>query len=111
MGEEGSSSQGPVLTTPAGLRFPCPKNFSGKDEDWDLFQYKFRAYMCLSNPKFKALFEVAQSSGSTPVDLDLELPEVEQLSYQLQNALIALCDGPSSKIVQCQEKSENGAES
>ena len=79
MGEEGSSSQGRVLTTAAGLRFPCPKNFSGKDEDWDLFQYKFRAYMCLSNPKFKALFELSQASGSSPVDLDLEGDEIEQL--------------------------------
>ena len=67
--------------------------------------------MCLSNPKFKALFELAQNSGSSPVDLDLEEDEAEVLSFQLQNALIALCDGPSSKIVQRQEKSENGAES
>ena len=110
MGDENST---PVyLTTTSGnLKFPCPKNFDGKDESWDLFQYKFRAYMNLANPKFKTLFEMAQSAGSTPVDLELELPEVEQLSTMLQNALIALCDGPAAKIVQRQDLSENGLES
>ena len=111
MGEEGSSTSGVSLTTSQGLRFPCPKNFSGKDEDWVLFQYKFRAYMNLANAKFKALFEMAQASGSMPVDMDLETEDVESLAVQLQNALIALCDGPASKIVQRQEHSENGIES
>ena len=106
-GEGQTGTSNVTLTTSAGLRFPCPKNFSGNDQDWDLFQYKFRAYMCLANVKFKEIFEIAQGAGSTPVDLDLEDDEFEPLAHQLQNALIALCDGPAAKVVQRQEKSEN----
>ena len=68
--------------------------------------------MCLDNPKFKALFELAQNSGPTPIVIDFESDDgLEELSYQLQNALIALCEGPSAKLVQRQDRSENGAES
>ena len=86
MGDQAGDSQGSnvTMTTAAGLRFPCPKNFSGKDEDWDLFQYKFRAYMCLANVKFKEIFELAQSAGINAVDLDLEADEYELLAHQLQ---------------------------
>ena len=99
------------LTTAHGLRFPCPKPFSGKDEEWDVFQYKFRAYLSLANPAFKVLFAQA-SQASTPIDLDLELMEgIETLASQMQNALIALCEGPAAKIVQRQENFENGLES
>ena len=109
--EETPVEQGLNLTTSHGLRFPCPKAFSGKDEDWDLFQYKFRAYLSLANPVFKTIFTQASQSTSA-IDLELELMEgIEVYAAQLQNALIALCEGPAAKIVQRQEHSENGLES
>ena len=86
------------LTTSHGLKFPCPKAFSGKDEDWDVFQYKFRSYLSLANPQFKVLFSTASQQTST-IDLDLEGEGVELLAAQMQNALIALCEGPAAKIV------------
>ena len=46
-----------------GLRFPAPKTFDGKDEHWDLFQYRFRAYLCISDTRFKDLFKVAEASA------------------------------------------------
>ena len=99
-----ATQNGLNLTTSAGLKFPCPKPFSGKDEDWDVFQYKFRSYLSLANPKFKQLF-VTASQQTSAIELDLELDEIEILAAQVQNALIALCDGPAAKIVQRQENS------
>ena len=54
-----------------GLRFPAPKTFDGKDEHWDLFQYKFRAYLCLPDTRFKGLFKVVEAS-TDEIDLDFE---------------------------------------
>ena len=84
------------LSTSHGLKFPCPKSFSGKDEDWDVFQYKFRSYLSLANPQFKLLFQQA-SQATSAIDLDLEPDGIELLAAQMQNALIALCDGPAAK--------------
>ena len=82
-------SQAPVLTT-AGLRFSCPNAFPGIDEEWDLFQYKCKAYMSLSHSKFNDIFEKAQSSGSKTVEFDFEDKHVEileQLFCQFENRL------------------------
>ena len=57
-----SMDQAPALST-TDRRLPCPKSFPGRDDDWDICQYKLKAYMCLSHPKFEELFERAQTSG------------------------------------------------
>ena len=88
------------------LRFPAPTTFDGKVEHWDLFQYKFRAYLCLSDTRFKDLFKVVEASADE-IDLDLQTDQtVIALATQLQNALIALTEGPAANIVQRQSKSE-----
>ena len=51
--------QSPVLAT-TNLRFVPTRNFSGKEEDWDLFQYKFKAYMNLARIKFAGIFKLVQ---------------------------------------------------
>ena len=43
-----------------GLRFPCPKNFTGRDVDFEDFAYKFKAYLALSNPSFRDMMRQAQ---------------------------------------------------
>ena len=97
---------GLTVTTQRGLRFPAPKAFLGKEEDWDTFQYKFRAYLTLADVRFKAILATAEAADSE-IDIDLEEQHIIELAAQLQNALIALTEGPAAKIVQRQEKTEN----
>ena len=87
------------VTTLQGLRFPAPKPFLGKEEEWDTFQYKFRAYLTLADVRFKVCLANAEAQDSE-IDLDLEEQHVVELAAQLQNALIALTEGPAAKIVQ-----------
>ena len=101
---------GLTVTTLQGLRFPAPKAFLGKEEEWDTFQYKFRAYLTLADVRYKALLVTAEAADSE-IDIDLEEQHVIELAAQLQNALIALTEGPAAKIVQRQERTENGLES
>ena len=103
--------QSPALAT-TNLRFLPPRNFSGKEEDWDLFQYKFKAYMNLAHINFSGLVKLAQEAGSTPITFDIGIDDDEiALSNILQNALISLCDGPAARIVQRQAELGNGADS
>ena len=53
---------GLTVTTLQGLRFPAPKAFLGKEEEWDTFQYKFRAYLTLADVRFKVILQQAESS-------------------------------------------------
>ena len=82
--------QSPALTT-TPLRFNPPKNFSGREEDWDLFQYKFNAYMALTHSRFTCIFKIAQEAGSHPIPFDVDLENGEiALSHMLWNARISL---------------------
>ena len=109
--QQQSSSTGVSMGTSAGLKFPSPKVFDGKEENWDSFQYKFRAYLCLADPRFRGLFNTIEENPNDPVDLELEADGVDILAAQLPNALMPLTDGPAAKLVQRQEKTENGLES
>ena len=60
--QEGDGQVGSTAATPAatsmgmftgGLRFNPPKNFDGKEQNFEEWAYKLRAYLALSNPKFK----------------------------------------------------------
>ena len=110
-GDDQQSSAGISMSSNTGLKFPSPKVFDGKEEHWDQFQYKFRAYMCLADSRFRRQFNLIENNPNDTIDLDLEHEGVDVLAAQLQNALIALTDGPAAKLVQRQEKSENGLES
>ena len=92
-----------------GLRFPCPRSFDGSEKGFDDFAYRLRAYLSLSNSAFRALMKHAQEQPD-PLDFETFEEPAKKLAAQLQNALIALCEGPAAKIVQRDEESENGFE-
>ena len=67
-----------------GLRFNPPKNFDGKEQNFEEWAYKLRAYLALSNPKFKRLM-MDYEKDEDKVDFDLlDAPE-KIMSAQLQN--------------------------
>ena len=65
------------------LRFRPPKNFNGKEDEFDQFSYKLRAYMALSNPKFRKLMVTAQESEDA-VDFDILEADEQIMLAQLQ---------------------------
>ena len=121
MGDQGGDVDGAEATaatsTPAtpgptmgSMRFNPPRNFPGKEEEFENFGYKLRAYLALSNPKFKKLMNEAQES-ETPIDFDLLEADEQLMSAQLHNMLITLCDGPAARIVQRNDNEfDNGFE-
>jgi hypothetical protein len=53
-----------MLITGQPLRFQAPKSFSGKDNEFELFSYKLKAFLNLSNPLFRATMNDAAKSTS-----------------------------------------------
>ena len=52
------------------LRFNLPKVFDGKDDQFELWSYKLRAYMALANPMFRDMMRQAQEATES-IDFDL----------------------------------------
>ena len=48
-----------------GFRFPPPKNFTGKYEDWEDFSYKFKPYMTMRNLRYDQFFNISETTTST----------------------------------------------
>ena len=93
-----------------GLRFNPPKNFNGKEEEFDPFSYRLKAYLAMFNAKFKKLMVDAQEQDD-PVDFDILHEDEKILAAQLHNMLINLCDGPAARIVRRNDDaSDNGFE-
>ena len=74
------------------LRFQPPKTFEGKDDQFELWAYKLRAYMALSNPRFRTMMRDAQEA-TEEVGCQLFDAHEQILAAQLQNVLISSCDG------------------
>ena len=100
---------GAPLELSQGLRFPCPKSFDGSQAKFDDFAYKLRAYLAMSNPRFKEMMTHVQDLEIEPNWAALTIEDL-RLGAQLQNALNALCEGPAARIVQRDERSDNGFE-
>ena len=81
-----AASSTPSMTSSfqGSLRFNPPKNFNGKEDEFEQFAYKLRAYMALSNPKFRKILVAAQESED-PVDFDILEGDEQIMSAQLQN--------------------------
>ena len=92
------------------LRFNPPKNFDGKEQTFEEWSYKLRAYLALSNAKFKKNM-VEYENYDEPVDFDILHQDEQVMATQLQNILISLCDGPAARIVHRSESDfDNGFE-
>ena len=99
----------PELTL-GGLRFPPPKPFTGKEDEFETFAHKLRAFLSLQNPRFRQALKNAQES-TEPIDYDL-LDEPEQImAVQLQHVLTSLTEGPAHKVVMKDDYYDNGLES
>ena len=66
-----------------GLRFNPPKSFDGKEQIFEEWAYKLRAYLALSNPKFKKLMMECEKDEEK-VDFDLLDGPEKIMSAQLQ---------------------------
>ena len=82
----GASSAG--IESMGAIRFPCPKAFDGKDENWEQFAIKLRSYLSTSHPNFRELMNQAEDSLEE-IDYDLYEDLEKVLAAQLQNALVA----------------------
>ena len=98
-----------TLESMGAIRFPCPKAFDGKDENWESFAIKLRSYLATSNSKFRVLMNQAKESADE-FDYDILEDDEKLLAAQLQQALVALCEGTSTKIVNRDEDCINGFE-
>ena len=104
------TAAGPInFEATTALRFPPPKAFEGEEIKFDSFQNKLKNYLGLSNPNFKRLMNAARDS-ETPIDWDSMGPDSKAMAVQLQNALVALTEGPPARIVQKYPDTENGFE-
>ena len=90
-------------------RLPCPQRFDGSDKNLDNFAYRLQGYLTAVNPLFKRIMRQAQDAAREILWEPLE-HDIKQMAAQLQQALIALRDGPSSNIVQRSQESDNGFE-
>ena len=98
MGDQGEAVDGTAATAastmpaamsstslPQGnMRFNPPRNFNGKEEDFENFAYKLRAYLALSNPKFKKAMTSAQESEDA-IDFDILDADEQIMAAQLHN--------------------------
>ena len=93
---QATSSIGATAATPAatsqgmftgGLRFNPPKNFDGKEQSFEEWAYKLRAYLALSNPRFEKMMSEYETHAD-PVDYDILEADEQIMSAQLQNLLI-----------------------
>ena len=116
MGDQSANGSVPTAAAPginfdavSALKFPAPQSFSGDEQKFELFQNKLKSYLGLSNPNFKSLMNQARDSDDA-IDWDVLGPDSKAMAVQLQNALIALTDGPPAKIVQKYPDTENGFE-
>ena len=104
-----AGSGGPSIEPTQILRFPAPKPFGGKDDDFEQFSNKLKSYLALSNPAFRKLMNDARDADDQ-IDFESLADDHKQMAVQLQNALISLTEGPAAKLVQTDEDTENGFE-
>ncbi len=89
---------------PNRFGLPPPK-FSGKACDWDSFERKFRAYMCVANSEYNKVFARIATATEEIDDnkfiRDDGTPNEDmlKLSYQLKWVLENVCDGSSEAVV------------
>ena len=93
----GVSEGQPVPGFAGALKFQQPKNFDGKEQHFEEWAYKLRAYLSLSNPKFKSMMMIVEKE-SEAVDFNRMREHEKIMGAQLQNVLISLCEGPASKL-------------
>ncbi len=84
------------------FKFPPPKPFSGKEEEFETFSTKLKSFVGSYNPKFYALMNYVQEQHAQVVDLaqwDRQDKESSILAGQLQNALLNVLDGQPFRMV------------
>ena len=87
-------------------KLPPPKAFSGKQEDWDTFSYRFKSYMVMRNRDYANLFLAAETVEHEITDRDFIVDGTDdlheervQLSHELHYWLVQMCEGTSGSIL------------
>ena len=94
----------------ASLRLPALDIFSGKQEDYDSFSRRLKAYFISQNEVFKKLFKHAENTDEPITDeLFTDHQEELKMSRDLHYVLVQLCRGTSETVL-LQSDDENGLE-
>ena len=86
------------------LGLPPPK-FTGKASDWDSFEFRFKAYMKVSDGRYSEIFDQIDShseeiTDTTFVDSDGSVLSGHlELSHQLAWVLSNVCEGSSEAVL------------
>ena len=101
--------------TTGPLRFKAPESYSGKQEDFLEFSFKFKAYLNLSDKDFGNYMAQAEHATTTIRDHDYVLADgtpdqnALKLSRELFNALVCSTSGQAATMLrQLSETEENG---
>ncbi|MCP4191059.1 MAG: hypothetical protein GY768_10580, partial [Planctomycetaceae bacterium] len=84
------------------FKFPPPKPFDGKEEEFETFATKFKSFMGSYNPKFYTYMNYIQEHHDDPIDLNNWMQsdaECRTLAGQLQYALINVLSGVPFRMV------------
>ena len=103
-----ASTAGP-LEALGTIRFPCPKPFDGKDENWEVFAIRLRNYLMQADMNFQ-LWMKESKDAADEIDFDGLGENQKKAAIMLQNALVLLCEGSSQNIVNRDEDNVNGFE-
>ena len=97
-GEAGSqATAGLAFDSTQALKFPAPRSFSGKEDEFEQFSFKLKGYLSLSNPRFRQLMNEARDRTTPIQETDLE-GEDRRMAVQLQNALIACAKESQARL-------------
>ena len=107
--DDDGAQPNPGIVPQQPLNFSPPKAFKGKEEDFELFSYKLKAFLNLAHAGFRIAMSAATQEDAE-IDFNTLNAERQAMAIQLQNALITLTDGLALRIVKRQEQSENGFE-
>ena len=102
----------PSSLSVGGLRFQPPKHFDGRDGQFEEWAYKLKAYLSLVDERFMSVMNKIEKYENR-ISMDEFLDEGQRkMSFQLQNMLISLTEGPAAKMVHREEQEcNNGFES
>jgi hypothetical protein len=109
MGDEADANQPVALGLNTPFRFAPPKTFKGKEDEFELFSYKLKAFLNMADPGYRASMNLA-AQETDEINFETLARDRQRMSIHLQNVLISLTEGPALRIVKRQEQSENGFE-
>ena len=105
------------------FQFQLPEKFKGTKENWEEFNFQFKAYLSLIDPAYEHDLQDVEIQSDQPVSEDFFMLDITdeqngpivnedkvKRSKELQYLLIMLCTGPATHVLH-RESNLNGFES